>query len=266
VIRGRPEAHGRTASSSIGNGGGRQETCLQNEASKSTRESDITSVCGRTRSRVRISTGAVTRQRQGGSGDREHEASRGIAVREQALRTGSIFEGWSAPWGTERSAGSPPSGVWKQAASTGNTVNPRIGSGLQQCPHRQAGGNRRGGGKPRGRNGTHAVAPRGRGRPVSTGRLEWTAETENRWRGPRGGDATEPSDEAPISVHSCPQGGASRLPARGASRLREGLGWSAGRSRSRRPRTRGGWPPDGGATPRKHGARLRAATCARYDL
>jgi hypothetical protein len=35
-------------------------------------------------------------KRQGGSGDREHETpetSRGLVVREQALRTGSIFEG-----------------------------------------------------------------------------------------------------------------------------------------------------------------------------
>jgi len=39
---------------------------------------------------------------------------------------------------------------------SGNTVNPRIGSGLQQCPHRKDGGNRRGGEKPRGRNGTQA--------------------------------------------------------------------------------------------------------------
>jgi hypothetical protein len=35
---------------------------------------------------------------------------------------------------------------------SGNAVNPRVGSGLQQCSRRRSGANRRGGERPRGRN------------------------------------------------------------------------------------------------------------------
>jgi len=91
-------------------------------------------------------------------------------------------------------------------------VNPRIGSGLQQCPHREDGGNRRGGEKPRGRNGTHAggtAGPKMRcfGKAIGSGRP--TRSTD-------GGDLEEETRRSrrmkhTNAVHSCMAGRASRL-------------------------------------------------------
>jgi predicted transcriptional regulator len=92
VVRESTEAHGRTASSIAGNGGRRQQTCLRNKASKPI-EGKIDVVGFRTRSRVRKHIGDLSEKRQGGSGDRVHEALRGGVVREQALWTGRNFEG-----------------------------------------------------------------------------------------------------------------------------------------------------------------------------
>jgi len=44
-------------------------------------------------------------------------------------------------------------------AGFGNAMNPRIGCGMQQARNSRSGGSRRGGEKPRGRNGTARVEP-----------------------------------------------------------------------------------------------------------
>jgi hypothetical protein len=54
-------------------------------------------------------------------------------------------------------------------ARCGNAVDPRIGSGMQQARDSQSGGNRRGGAKPRGRNGTSEGGTSGA--EAQTGRL-----------------------------------------------------------------------------------------------
>jgi len=183
VIRGRTEAHGRTASSVTGNGGRRQKTCLENKASK-----PIETARGQRR--------PCTRNPSGRGGE---EA--GAADREQ-------LRGVRASWGTATPAGTPPSGARVQADGSGNTVNPRIGSGLQQCPHRQDGGNRRGGEKPRGRNGTHAGGTAGPkmscfGKAIGSGRPRRSTD---------GGDLEEETRRSrrmkhTNDMHSCMTGG-----------------------------------------------------------
>jgi len=72
-----------------------------------------------------------------------------------------------------------------QAVQARNAVNPRIGSRLQQHLHREVGASRRGGEKPRGRNGTCSLARTGqrsgalRSERLGCGRLK---------RRPDGGD------------------------------------------------------------------------------
>jgi hypothetical protein len=178
-------------------------------------------------------------------------------VREQALRTGSIFEGCAHRG--ERPAGwNASSGSADQAAWSGNTVNPRVGCGLQQRPRRQAGENRRGGEKPRGRNGTCAGGTAGPKAPSFGTAPGVDSRHGDRRRGPRGGDATESPDEAGLDVHSC-MPGASRLQRAGRPGSAKDSGGRPG-ARARAGRDVRGKPPRaGGTTPREHGCSLRAA-------
>jgi hypothetical protein len=71
-----------------------------------------------------------------------------------------------------------------RGASSGNAVDPRIGSGMQQARDSWSGGSRRGGEKPRGRNGTSRVAPsRPKRRPAVVAGVD--ASRARRWRGDR---------------------------------------------------------------------------------
>jgi hypothetical protein len=123
-------------------------------------------------------------------------------------------------------------------------VNPRIGSGLQQrpqCVERR---------KPsRWWETTRAERDPGGWRRwaeddvLRHGNREWTFYTEHRWRGPRGGDATESPDEANEGHAPVHGRRASRLQRAGPEQAPQGFRWSAGRSRPCRPRRCGEKPP-----------------------
>lgn len=95
--------------------------------------------------------------------ERQEGKGRGDTVR---LRSGGILRG-------VRSVARKGRFTWQQEARTGNAANPTIGSGMQQArdsrdtarcwsPHGDGGGeNRRGGAKPRGRNGTPGLVGQG---------------------------------------------------------------------------------------------------------
>jgi len=146
-----------------------------------------------------------------------------------------------------------------QARWMGNTVNPTIGCELQQRSRRQAGGNRRGGEKPRGRNVTHAGGTAGpKVEPFRRIGWEWTACAENRWRGPRGGDATESPDEACVGrTFMIGRGASSRLQRAGRAGSAEGPGGQHGRLRTGGRDLAGEATRDGGETPREHVSDLR---------
>jgi hypothetical protein len=91
---------------------------------------------------------------------------------------GSSFEGSNTSRGMRTSGRAGLSGSGR-AGGAGNAANPRIGSGMQQARDLFGGGTRRGGEKPRGRNGTARVEPSSP-KPVDprgdarSGRWEWT--------------------------------------------------------------------------------------------
>jgi hypothetical protein len=81
-------------------------------------------------------------------------------------RRGRSFEGYESRRGEGDSFGSVcgPHGSRERGGGTGNAMNPRIGSGMQQAREPSGGVNRRGGARPRGRNMRRGWLPRRRSR------------------------------------------------------------------------------------------------------
>jgi len=108
------------------------------------------------------------RERQGGKGRGDAERlSAGIPSRGLILHRGK---------GAVRPA------LFGEEARPGNTMDPRIGSGMQQARDSRSGGSRRSGAKPQGRNGTSRVAPSEPKRRQAVG-AGVDASGARRWRG-----------------------------------------------------------------------------------
>jgi len=147
-----------------------------------------------------------------------------------------------------------------EGGGPGNTVNPRVGCTLQQRVHRRSGGTRRGGEKPRGRNETPSMARGVRRRGVSAPNREWTGQSENRRRGPRGGDAAKSTDgrRAEARHHAGLRAKASTSRGEGDAELAEGSGGRPGGNTGRPGERRG-------SRQRWRGNAARACGCPRVS-
>jgi len=96
-----------------------------------------------------------------------------VATR-RGCRWGDFFEGCETGGGKRRHFVSNDSLADRtDRMPAGNAVNPRIGSGMQQARNSGGGESRRGGAKPRGRNGIRGWSPRTEVGPAMA-RREWT--------------------------------------------------------------------------------------------
>jgi hypothetical protein len=158
------EAHGRSGSRDSGNGA---------------RETPDPQVEQRLEADAKARSGDELRIRQRTAG-RNRTRSEGTARRQRSRQRDTATGGETSSRGVKRAAGNACSRVPDDSFAShedrmpaGNAVNPRIGSGMQQARDSEGGENRRGGAKPRGRNGIRGWLPRTEARPAMVER-EWT--------------------------------------------------------------------------------------------
>jgi hypothetical protein len=158
------KAHGRSGSRDSGNGA---------------RETPDPQVEQRLEADAKARSGDELRIRQRTAG-RNRTRSEGTARRQRSRQRDTATGGETSSRGVKRAAGNACSRVPDDSFAShedrmpaGNAVNPRIGSGMQQARDSEGGENRRGGAKPRGRNGIRGWLPRTEARPAMVER-EWT--------------------------------------------------------------------------------------------